>query len=45
MVALHVTVVTGVNLVMLFNREWEFKFLYLYEFWLLLFFRVAVVLI
>lgn len=35
MVALHVTVVTGVNLVMLFHREWEFRFPYLYEFWLL----------
>ena len=44
MVALHVTVVTGVNLVTLFNRERGFTFPYLYGFCLLLFFGVAVVL-
>jgi len=41
-VPLHVTAVTGVNSVMLFNRECELP--YLYEIWLL-FFGVAVVLV
>ena len=42
MVVLRVAVVTGVHLVTLCNREGEFRFPCLSEFWLLLFLGVAV---